>query len=141
MLKRADVSAKALEWEGVPYREGGRTKEGADCVGVLIGIGIELGLERPEFAIPSHGTPQQLMQACSKYLGARKSPAEIKPGDVVLLLNPGQLKHVAIVVTLGDGLGLVHSHSDYGRVITHRIDSVWRARIRVAYSISKDLVD
>jgi cell wall-associated NlpC family hydrolase len=46
MLDRQHIVDTARGWLGVPYRHQGRRKDkGVDCVGLIIGVGAELGLQ------------------------------------------------------------------------------------------------
>ena len=44
MVKRKDIIAKARSWIGIEYRFRGRSRQGIDCSGLVVGVAKELKL-------------------------------------------------------------------------------------------------
>lgn len=131
------VVAEARTYVGTLWVHQGRARTGIDCAGLVV-----------EVARVTHGNtfdvrdyaPQaqdETMLALCDRLMDRVPAAAIAPGDVVVLRYERQ-RHMAIV---GDyphapeALSLIHASSKHGRVVEHRLDSVWRRLIMAAYRL------
>lgn len=136
MIERAQVVATVRAWKGTPFVEQAWVKgHGADCVGLAIGVGEEIGDLPSGFAItykqsPDHG---RMRRECDKYLRRVEVP-NIQPADVVLIQTADEPHHMGILVDYRDGLGIVHALKARGEVVEHRLDKKLRDRITYAYS-------
>lgn len=45
MITRDRIVEIARTWVGVPYRHQGRTRQYVDCIGFIIGVGAEMGVQ------------------------------------------------------------------------------------------------
>lgn len=81
-----DIAAKAREWKGTKYRHQGFTRNGADCMGFVRGVLVEMEYEPVKTWIPARYSrdipPNVLRDGCDAVL-SRVSDYRI--GDVVLL--------------------------------------------------------
>jgi cell wall-associated NlpC family hydrolase len=132
---RLAIIVEARTWLGTPFRHQGRTRgAGVDCAGVVIGVARALGLS--EFDTTAYGrlpNGHAMRRLCDAHL----RPILLKtarPGDVLLMAWRRYPQHLAVVVDHPQGLGIVHGHEAAGRVVEHRLDEVWRARVRAAYA-------
>lgn len=147
MTTRADVVAEARTWIGTRFHHQAALKGvGCDCVGLVMGVGIALGLlpadftARPEFApflgysrVPSGDA--MLASAFSTFAHQIRD-ADAGPGDVVMFRFQGDPSHVAILGDYpGGGLSLVHAYAPRRRVIETRLDDAWAARIVYSYRL------
>jgi len=136
MTTRAQVVATARQWIGTPFREQARVRgHGADCVGLNIGIGEDIGDLPKGFQITYKQAPdnRRMQRECDKYL--RRVPLEqMQAGDVVLIQTAAEPHHMGILVDYRDGLGIVHALKARGKVVEHRLDSRLRQSIVAAYS-------
>lgn len=143
-----DVSARtvvqtAREWIGTPvHHQEAQRGIGCDCVGLVRGVGMELGIFPQDFwTLPgvmrwrAYGREPvgTFLEAMAAFLTRREVAAEeALPGDVLALRFTGRPRHCAIV---GDhpfgGLTLIHALHE--KVIEHRLDSRWLKRAVAVY--------
>ena len=114
----------AMEYLGVPFRHRGRTRNGLDCIGLIILAARAMSV--PVFDQKVYGREpwrDGLRAHLQAHLG---DPVDrpIQVDDVLLMrLRPEQEpSHVAIVAPHPYGLGMVHTYGEIGRVVYHRID-------------------
>lgn len=136
-FKRQHIVDKALEWEGTPYHHQAYLKGvGADCLGLLRGLYIELyGVdpEEPPRYSPAWGesNPDELLlKAATKHLVAANYDGW-KLGDVLVfrVKNSASAKHCAIVV--GDDL-MIHAVSRQAVIKT--CIGAWSSRVAGVFS-------
>lgn len=127
MATREEVVAAARRWIGVRWRHQGRTRDGVDCVGLIISVARDAALvdeealqriERQTAGYGRYPIGGSLKAALDAELTSVASP---QPGDVVLLRLAGELRHVGIVGEHpAGGYSLIHSNSVAPRkVIEH----------------------
>lgn len=132
-MRRDAVVAEARRWIGTPYLHQGRViGAGVDCVGLVIGVARALGIVAPHFDItgyarqPDERRFAELCAACMTPI----PEAEARAGDVASIAFGGHTMHLGIVADYAHGgLSLIHSLMRSSRVVEHRIDDAWRARI------------
>lgn len=128
-LTSKDVVATARQLVGVPFQHQGRGAVGLDCVGLLIAVGKRLGIaehwrEQPYRNFPSESMVRSVLdQHLDPWAG---DPA---PGCVALIRWRLTANHLGIVTDSDEPFALVHAYHQYGRVVEHRADGIWRARI------------
>lgn len=146
MATRAQVLAEAREWIGTRYQHQEHQKGvAADCVGLVYGVGAQLGLfprdfsQIPEFSsfigydrLAHNGI---LMRTCRLLMP--EIPFELaRPGDVFLMKFDGEPQHAGFI---GDypygGFSLIHSYANARKVVESRMDAQWRARIVATFSL------
>lgn len=138
MTTRADVIAKAREYLDTPFRHQGRRKgtgrgAGVDCLGLLIGIGHDLGFVPLDYDQRRY-THQPDSATMRAGLAERLEPiavADARPGDVAFMAFAGDPTHVAVLTDIG----MLHAYSVARRVVEHGLDDTWRSRIREAFRI------
>ncbi len=135
-VTRADVIAEARSWIGTPFKHQGRLKGvGVDCGGLLICVGKALGVsdfDTTGYARVPYG--RQLMVHCDEHL-TRIGRDEFGPGDVLVMRWRRVPQHVAIVADGGFPCSIIHAFDQVGRVVEHRLDETWAARIMQAYRV------
>jgi len=130
------IVRQAREWLGVPYRHQGRTREGCDCLGLIVGVAAELDIAR--WRVPGYsGWPdgRTLEAACLQHLRTAARPG---CGAVGLFwyARRGRAQHLAIFSHLDDGrLAMIHSLKTNARVVEHGVDEFWRARLLSCWSL------
>jgi hypothetical protein len=138
------VVTEARTFLGAPFVLGGRSVQGCDCIGVVIGIARKFGVCEPDFDVQPYTLPPQ-PELFSKWLPVffdEIPKISRKVGDIVLLGQGKNLKprHVGIIGIYGpaperqtiiyqiegDGSAIVEHH--LVESIEQRIVSVWRWR-------------
>jgi cell wall-associated NlpC family hydrolase len=118
----------------VPHTHQGRSMLGMDCVGLIVWA-FDLEDAPADYGRHPHAGTLE------RHLAERFGPAvggasEAQPGDVVSMrfVAHGRPRHVGIVAEHPQGgLSLIHSNSQAGRAVEHRLDAEWLARIVAAY--------
>ena len=136
-MKRADIVAAAKAVERTPFHHQGRVPGvGLDCVGLYIHICQQLGLEFIDTTgyarDPYDGTLERELdrQPCLE----RIPLSEAGEGDLLAMRISKAPQHIAIHAGfIGGHPYIIHSSEEAGHVCHHRVDSMWRHRILMAY--------
>lgn len=127
-----NVVDAARAYLGCPFEHQGRTRHGLDCAGLILLAYRDAGVLFED--IKGYGrNPHKdgLQQAVERQLHAVD---DMQPGDVLLMRFIREPQHVALVTDLPDGrIGVIHAHSQVGRVVEHALDAKWRRRIVGVY--------
>ena len=123
--------AHARTYIGTKWRHRGRKPWAIDCVGILVlsvaAGGVQMRDRRDYGREP---WKDGLQRELDEHFG---QPVEdMRPGDVVLIQwrDTPAPSHVGILADYAHGgLSLIHSLMRSRRVVEHRIDDAWRARI------------
>lgn len=124
----------------IPFVDGGRSRAGADCWGLVYLVSADLG--RPVPAYPGEGVradgticPRAQARAVARHADQFDAVDAPRPGDVVLLRPRGRPMHVGVCV---DRRGRYVMHTErrtgvcvervHGRMWTHRLDGFYRYR-------------
>jgi cell wall-associated NlpC family hydrolase len=108
------IAGTALEYTGVPYRNGGADPSGFDCSGFVLYVFGRHGID----------VPRQVRDQFR--LGARVDRGRLRPGDLVFFstVAPGA-SHVGIAVS---DVEFIHAPSTRGVVRVERLDSSYWSR-------------
>ena len=146
MTTRRDIVLEARSWVGTRFHHQAATKGvGCDCIGLVRGVGIALGLypsnfvDLPEYQQfagygrdPAAGA---LEKGCSIF-GVAIPVEQAGPGDVLLMHFGGDPRHVAFIGDYpGGGLSIIHAFALTRKVVESRLDEAWQSRIYAAYSL------
>jgi hypothetical protein len=115
----------ARRWLGVPWRHLGRSREGIDCIGLVLLAARDCGLAADDPA-PYEREPssQRLRQELARHLD-QGSVADPRPGDV-LVFNLGLYAgHVGIAGLHPEYrvLSVIHAFAPRRRVVEERLGS------------------
>jgi cell wall-associated NlpC family hydrolase len=118
------VAAEAMSWVGTPWHRNASLKGvGADCVGVVAGTALALGLPvkyRNDYPqVPDGSLLRELSAQCTAI-------AALEPGAVLLMTFTAVPHHVAIYT----GDGIVHAYAQVRRCVFLPWDDYWRAKVR-----------
>lgn len=128
----------ALNYLGVKFRHQGRTRWGLDCVGLVALAALDADPDFTFTDLRAYGREpwkdNNLKKHLELHLGQPVDRGP-EPDDVVLFyMGESQPSHVGIITPHPEGLGIVHSYANIGRVTHHRLDGSWRNRIAQVYS-------
>ena len=131
MTTAADILAEARTWLGTPFHHQGRLKGvGADCLGLVVGVGRALGLSQAD----GTGYPRQpdgtALLAGLDAAYVRLPLGRQKPGDILVFRIRREPQHLALLTASS---GMIHVHAAVGRVVETRLDAGWVARLVAAY--------
>jgi len=133
-----DISMKAREWINVTFQDGGYTKNGCDCLGLLIGIlNVEdlLELYKNHHSNRNIINGEKIYMAMSKYYH-RIDERSILVGDIIifsmLARNP---LHIGIISNVSP-LTMIHAYNVVHRVTENLVDNYWIKRIKCFARIS-----
>jgi len=139
----ADVVRVARSLIGVPWMHQGSTRAGCDCAGAVRLVLIELGLMPANVAEwpgagPFLGYSRQpdsrsFTAACDTYL---ERADVMQPGRVVVMQFADHPQHIGVLGDYPGGLlSLIHALQSAGRVVEHRLDRGWAARVTGVYKL------
>lgn len=136
MIPRQLIVERAQGWKDTPFRHQGRRKHAAvDCVGLIVGVGYELGVQAPiPDDYPEHPSPRLILRYADRYL-TRVEKDWLAPGCIAFLwgFTPGEMQHMGIVGQHAGRLTLIHATSKRGKVVEHSWDDFWLRRLVRVY--------
>jgi len=110
----SQLRAAADEWEGIPQKWGGTSKQGVDCSGLVQSVYAS----RFQLSLP-RTTDQQVRT------GTRVSRSALRPGDLVFFRHGRKEYHVGIYLSDGEFL---HTSTSEGVTISPLDRSYWEKR-------------
>ena len=133
MTTGIEVVETAREWTGTPFRHQGRVRGMAvDCAGLLVGVARDLGLSEYDVdgypRVPDGITLQAILRAQLVEIDIDTA----RPGDVLLFGFYRHAQHLGIITRI-DPMYLIHAYEPQRRVVEHRVDTLWRRRVRGVY--------
>ncbi len=136
MLERDHIVEVARSWLGVPYRHQGRRKDRCvDCVGLIIGVGQELGLQ---LIAPVHYAASPASNLVLKYADdqlVRVENKEFAPGRIAIMwgFDRNEAQHLGVIAKHGGAWTIIHAFSRTGKVVETRWDTFWEKRLVRVY--------
>ena len=151
-IKPEETVAQARTWLGTRYHHQGRPKKsssgpgGCDCLGLIIGVIDELGLQdgegnaltnADEFNYSMYPERGRLVSSIGKHL--RQVPIEqMAVGDVLLFKTFKDPQHVALLTQYpGNGPGIIHCNSSAGQVVEQPLSMTWVKMLTHVYRFKK----
>lgn len=133
-----EVVAAARTWVGTRYSHQQRVKQvGVDCVGLILGVGIELGLmgdDTDELFARFKGysrvpNPRRMQEGMELFLDPTIRTKHT-PGAIGWLQWRDDLPmHLAIMATFEGRPTMIHSYSFAGKCVEHTFDELWESRL------------
>lgn len=132
-MTRDDFIAQTRTWLKTPYHHQGRVKGvGVDCIGLLVGVGEEMGIDISN--VPTdygrYPSAEFLFRSLAE-TGHVTRTRDPKPGDIVLFRVRGQPTHFGLLTDYG----FIHADMVFGAVEVP-LDEKWRARVVRTYKIN-----
>jgi cell wall-associated NlpC family hydrolase len=124
-MDRSQVISEAQSWLGTPFHHQARLKGvGVDCVGLVIGVGKELGLIGQDFDITGYDRipdGRTLMAGAVKHM-VPIHQAEMQAGDVIVVKFQQYPQHFGFLGNYRHGgFSIIHAASAYGKVVEQRL--------------------
>lgn len=118
----------ARAYLGVPFRHQGRSRNGLDCIGLLVMALADYG--RSVEDVTTYGKDPHnglLEENLTREFGPAIPKEEARPGDLAAIAYTRRVtRHVAVLGEYTEGgLSLIHTDQSLGRVVEHRLDSKW----------------
>ena len=127
----------AMQYLNVPFRHRGRTKNGLDCVGLVILAGKDIGFVAQDLRVYGREPWDDGLENYLKLNLGDPVDREPLPNDVLLLRLHRDVppSHVAICAPYPypGTIGMVHTYGEIGRVVYHRMDDRRRNQIAGVY--------
>lgn len=124
----------AASWVGTPFHHGGRkAAHGADCIGLILGVGATLGACSVKDSAPleKHDHTNYSVRRSGELLART-----LKEHFIVCTENSGPIalfqthlygQHVAIIDP--HGIRMIHAHASLGKVVEHAFDIHWKKQL------------
>ncbi len=155
-ITKPEIILQARTWLGTKYHHQGRLKKsaagagGVDCIGLIIGVIDELGLQdgtgtqlsaHDEFNYSMHPERGRLVASIQKHL--REVPlAKMSEGDVLLFRTFRDPQHVGLLSNYPTGgPGLIHCNSSAGRVVEQPLSDAWVRMLTHAYRFKPEQLE
>lgn len=133
-MKALYVVSAAREWIGTPFHHQGRARgAGVDCIGLVVGVGRELGIwprevDRLDYGpLPLNG----LLLAGVREHCAEIQIAEATPGCILLMRWHRETQHVAVLT----GETIIHACVRRGKVVEQGFRGHWPRRTQHAFRL------
>lgn len=133
------ASECARTYVGTPFEAMGRLKgAGVDCIGLVIGVGREMGVLGDDFKTPVYDAngDSALVVAGIETFCRPISLEEMAPGDIAGFEWLGETRHVGIVGAMPEGIGglsVIHAYFPMHRVVEMPLDLKWQNRITAVW--------
>lgn len=128
-MTRKDIVSIARSYIGTPFHHQGRQKgRGIDCVGLLVCVMRECGLNVEDQANYNGLIDAGLLRLKLELHLIEITTYQVLSGDVYLLRIGRNPQHIGIV----SDVGIIHTHQNAGRVVETNMTG-WEKRIVSAY--------
>jgi hypothetical protein len=143
------IVVAARGWLGTRFHHQGRLKKsaahkgGVDCLGLLVGIAVELGLRDSkgnalvlydETSYPHNPDSKHLAKRLSELL--QRIPREqMDSGDILLLDIQGSPQHLAVASIEKGEYRIIHAYAPARAVVEHELDTWWQSRVVCVFRI------
>ena len=127
---REQIIQTARGYLGVKYMHQGRSRNGVDCIGLVLLVAHDLNLTDFDIDHYSRVPSGMMMQRKLREHCARLAISEIQPGDVLHIAYGSQPQHLALVTDQG----MIHADNIRG-VVEHGLTKYWLGKVRGAYRL------
>lgn len=130
MIERTDIVRAARKYLGTPFHHQGRLRGiGVDCVGLLVGVAQDCGIEHVDSMAYNKRPDGKTLQREIEKSCTRIPLTEAMIGDILLFRFLGEATHVGIM----SDKGMIHTYQGVGRVVEHGLRPPWTNRLCGAY--------
>jgi cell wall-associated NlpC family hydrolase len=139
-VERTAIIAEAREWLGVPFHHQGFSRAGCDCIGLVAGVALALGIAgaedwRADPRCHQYGRPPNprfLLETADRFL-ERIDARAAREADILVMSFERDPMHFALLTATAPPY-VIHGLALGGRVVEHRLDERWQGRTRLAYA-------
>lgn len=138
MIPRNKIVSLAETWEGTPFHHQGRLKNvGVDCLGLIVGVGDELGLNFSRYDETNYGRVPYDDRLFTAFYRLPKTTV-LLPGNIALFFVYGKLypSHCGWVVDTRGEPGMIHAFGKVRTVVKTRLGRFWLPRLHSVYDIT-----
>jgi cell wall-associated NlpC family hydrolase len=132
-----DFVDEARKMIGVSFVHQGRSINGIDCVGLVVlsarAIGIDTSADIINYSRLPHGVLLPILDECMTKVSDANEYDKWQVGDVLVMKFINEPTHVGIWT----GSTLIHTYSNLGKVVEHRLDDKWKRRVVAAYRLKE----
>ena len=130
MIARDALIAEALTWVGTPFRRNQMCKGvGADCIGVVVGAGLAVGVKLDYYntysPVPDGSLRRELLKQFDKVFLRPEAYVAPEPGDILMMSFEAEPHHVALYI----GEDIVHAYMAVRRCVRQPYSAAWRSRV------------
>jgi cell wall-associated NlpC family hydrolase len=126
---------KARSYLGTPFKHQGRSKNGMDCIGIIIVPLNDIGFFNYENKnYRKYGLGGEIIEVLSKHCYEVKKPFKYQAGDI-LLFSKGSSQHLAIYT---DKDTIIHAHNFVGKVVEHSLTKDWEQNISKVFRYKEE---
>lgn len=135
MIIRSEIIDEARKWINVRFRHQGRTKDGIDCVGLI--IQVAKGLKISEFDITSYSRGANSLELIKffKDLMNEKLLSEMTLGDVLVFRESAYPCHIAIIGEQKGIQTIIHAYAPRRKVVEERYEGEWKEKVTHCFEI------
>ena len=118
MPKRSDIVAAARSYLGVPWQHLGRSRQGLDCIGLVVRVFQDTGIPVEDQRNYTRGPQVQNFRAVVNAHTTRGTMAYIRPGQIGVFKQEQYPMHVGVIGMDNFGqLTLIHAAAGNRRVV------------------------
>lgn len=124
MIEANTLVSIARSWAGVPFRHQGRSRQGVDCIGFVLGVMQEAGIKLPKLPPATYTRRVNDGQMLEHILRHCVPIKEAKPGALILVRWPRMQFPTHVALCLGDTM--MHAHLSAGSVLEVGYRAQWQ---------------
>ncbi|MBN8828629.1 MAG: hypothetical protein J0H68_07975 [Sphingobacteriia bacterium] len=140
-MNKEDIILTARSWIGTKFHHQGRIKQngnnkgGCDCIGLIIGIAKELGINIYDESGYSKLPNNYLLEEKLNHYLIKKDIKDISISDIALFRISEFPQHVGIISNYDlHELGIIHSFLPAKKVVEHHLNYEWKERLVAVYN-------
>jgi cell wall-associated NlpC family hydrolase len=132
-ITHAAIIAEARSWLGVKWKHQGRTREGVDCIGLLIVVAKGFGLtDRDEKAYSRRPDGFDFLERFKQEMD-EVPLAEVADGDVIVFADGPFPCHCGLATTKNGARHFIHAHASRRCVLEEQYAHEWPRKARKAF--------
>lgn len=145
IITPAQVVDAARNWLNVPFAHQGRSRQGVDCLGLLVMVASDLHLrfdDQPPHALDDthyghRPCTKTLLRGLASCLRPIREKNDMNIGDILVLNVESRPQHLAIIgdYPKPECFSMIHAYAPSRKVIEHRLCSSWQRDIACMFRL------